>query len=240
MNWFQRNFGHAGKEYRQNRRYERRLRKGKLGAMADEAMSKSNLYMSQAEDLIADNPYEVPDVISDAYRTSRGELADAQRDVDLARGAGSYGPLQAAMEQAADRRLSMELNLANRAATSSSDALLGAGSAYARNQAGMMDAAIAGIGEAKQERQFAENKKLNALQMMYSQAGQLGDYENLAYDLNVYQPYLQKMQFAQDLLGAGYNARIAKANNTAQMVSAAINMAGNLIPGLKFGAGGGQ
>ncbi len=83
-------------------------------------------------------------------------------------------------------------------------------------------------GMAQNDVQFATQTNQNALSQLYQNAGVLGDQENMAWDMNTYQPYLQKMQFAQDLNSGAMNAGIQRANNKAQIVSAVTGVATGL------------
>jgi hypothetical protein len=165
--------------------------------------------------------YEIPKEIQDQYNLA-GERAFAKSDI------------QTGMENSADRGLSNNLSAIRRYATSSNDALAAVSGAYGANQEGYNQAATAG----------AEQKQQNMAQY-YQQGSQMGDYKNLMYDMNVNVPFLQRMEFAQGMIGAGFqgsqNARMAQAG-LASDTGHAIGDAFTSFAGMYAGGmgGGGQ
>lgn len=124
--------------------------------------------------------FEIPQEVRDQYQAAQNE---------------AYGKpaVQQYMEDAADQTLSGNLSAVKRYATSGADALA---AATAVNQQAYNDrgqAAIAGA-QARQQNMAA----------MYSAGNLLADYKSMAWDLNVNVPFLQRLQWAQDLQGAGY------------------------------------
>jgi hypothetical protein len=124
--------------------------------------------------------FEIPKEITDAYGTAQAE-------------AFGKPALQQYMENAANQELSGNLSAVKRYATSGADALAAAAGANQQATAGMNQAAMAGA-EARQQN----------MDRLYNAGNLLADYRSMAWDQNVNVPFLQRLQWAQDLQGAGY------------------------------------
>lgn len=131
---------------------------------------------------------------------------EVQENIQTAKN-NAYGKpaIQSYMEEAANQGLSNNLTAVKRYATSSADAL--AAAAGANNQAaqGMNNAAMAG----------AEQSSRN-MDRVYEANNQMADYKTMAWDMNVNVPFLQRLQWAQGLVGAGYQGRLDANNQYAQ------------------------
>ena len=123
--------------------------------------------------------FQIPTGISANYAQAQNEL-------------GAKPAVEQAMQDATNQQLAGNLSAVRRYATSGADALAAASGAQNVAQQGMSQAAVAG-GQARQ--QNMEN---------VLQAGNaLGDYQSMQWDVNVNQPYLQRMEFAQGKQAAG-------------------------------------
>lgn len=96
------------------------------------------------------------------------------------------------MEEAAQREQANNLSAVNRYSASSADALAAAAGVNATTGQRMADAAITG--------EQVRHQNMGAL---YQANNQLADYRTMQWDVNVNMPYLQRMQFAQDMQSAG-------------------------------------
>lgn len=128
--------------------------------------------------------YDLPQEVLDAYG-----LAKANANVSQA---------QQGMERVAERTQASNLGAVRRYATSGADAL--AAAAGVNNQTAQ---------ELDQAQVVGAQEKLRNRAMLYDQASQIGQFRNLQYELNVQQPYLQRLQFANDKVGAGLNMKLA-------------------------------
>lgn len=114
-------------------------------------------------------------------------------NLDLAKNEAFGKPaLQSYLEEAAQLQQADDLSAVGRYATSSADALAAATAVSSKTAGARMDAAAAG------EEVRAQNMK-----NLYNAGAQLADYKAMAWDVNVNMPYLQRMQFATDMQGAG-------------------------------------
>jgi hypothetical protein len=109
--------------------------------------------------------------------------------------------IQKAMEESADIEMGRNLSTVRRYATSSADALALATGATQQARDGMNEAAVAGA------QQRSDN-----MQHLYEAKNTLADYKTLQWDMNVNVPFLQRMQWAMDLQGAGYQGKIDSHN----------------------------
>jgi hypothetical protein len=139
---------------------------------------KGEKLMQEAWDKRTD--FEIPDEITDAYATAQSE-------------AYSKPAVMQFMEDASARELSQNLSAVKRYATSSADALAAASGANTQYGAGLNQAAITGA-QARQQN----------MDRMYEAGNTLADYRTMAWDLNVNMPFLQRMQWAQQMIGSGY------------------------------------
>jgi hypothetical protein len=149
--------------------------------------------------------YAIPDEIKNAYDLSENR-------------AFAKSGVQSALEKSADQTLSNNLSAVRRYATSSNDALAAASGAYGANQQSYNDAAVAG----------AQDKQQN-MAALYDQASQMGSYKNLMYDMNVNVPYLQRLEFAQGMIGAGFQGEQNSRMASAQIASNAFSSGGNSL-----------
>lgn len=136
--------------------------------------------------------YEIPQEVLDSYGTAQNE-------------AFGKPAIQRYMEENADRNLANNISAVNRYSTSGADALAAAFSANQQSQADYGQAAAAG------SKMRGQN-----FDRMYDAANTLADYKSMAWDQNVNIPFLQKMQWAQDLYGAGYQGQIDGTNQFVQ------------------------
>ena len=124
--------------------------------------------------------YEIPDSITDNYATAQNE-------------AFAKPAVMQYMQDAADRQLGSNLSAVKRYATSSADALAAASGANDVYGSALNQASLAG----------AQTRQQN-LGQMYEAGNTLADYKTMAWDLNVNMPFLQRMQWAQQMIGTGY------------------------------------
>lgn len=132
--------------------------------------------------------FKIPDEIKNNYQTAQSEAFGKQE-------------IQQQMENSADAEQSANLAAINRYATSGADALSAASGANQQTAVGYNQAAIAG----------AQSRQQN-MGNMYEAGNLLADYKSMAWDMNVNIPYLQRMQWAMDLQGAGYQGKIDASN----------------------------
>lgn len=138
--------------------------------------------------------------------------------------------LQSYLEEAAAREESSNLSAVNRYATSSADAL--AAAAGVNNQSARARTQAAASGE--QVRQ--QNKGA-----LYNANNQMADYETMAWDMNVNIPYLQRMQMAQQMQGAGYQGQTDSLNSIGRGFDNLLSFAGRMaLPGASPMMGGQQ
>jgi hypothetical protein len=109
--------------------------------------------------------------------------------------------LERAMEENANAGLSNNLSAVKRYATSSADALSLANNANQQFNQRMNEAAITG-GQVRQQNQ----------ERMYDARNVLSDYRAMAWDMNVNVPFLQRLQWSQDLIGTGMSGEQAGMN----------------------------
>jgi hypothetical protein len=122
---------------------------------------------------------KIPGAIDANYAQAQNEL-------------GGKPAVQQAMEDSAQQQLAGNLSAVRRYATSSADALAAASGASNVANQGMAEAAAAG-----------GQQRGQALQNVMNAGNQLGDYQSMQWDMNVNQPYLQRMEFAQGKMAAG-------------------------------------
>lgn len=156
--------------------------------------------------------YQIPDEIRNQYSLAHSE-------------AFGKPAVQQAMENAADAEQSANLGAVSRYATSGADALAAAAGVNQQSRQGYNEAAIAG---AQQRQQNMGN--------LYQAGNLLADYKSMAWDLNVNIPYLQRMQWAQDLIGAGYQGQNSGINTFVEGQNQIGESAANFF---SFGGGGG-
>jgi hypothetical protein len=122
---------------------------------------------------------KIPGAIDANYAQAQNEL-------------GGKPAIQQAIEDSTQQQLAGNLSAVRRYATSSADALAAASGANNVAGQGMAEAAAAG------GQQRSQN-----LQTAMRAGSELGDYQSLQWDMNVNQPYLQRMEFAQGRMAAG-------------------------------------
>ena len=132
--------------------------------------------------------YQIPDEIKQNYLTATNE-------------AYSTPAIQRLMEQNANQGLSQNLSAVKKYATSANDALAAAVGANRQYASDVNQAAVAG----------AEQRQAN-LNRMYESGNVLADYKSMQWDLNVNVPFLQRMQWAQEMIGSGYQGETAGLN----------------------------
>lgn len=137
---------------------------------------------SQAEEERQD--FQIPDEIKKAYSYAQQLL-------------GGKSTLQSGMEENASRALSGNLANINKGATSATQAILAGSGAQNQYNANLNQAAMAGA----QQKSQREGQALGAAQMM-------GDYDTMKFDQNINIPYLQKLQFSQDMIGSGLQGKL--------------------------------
>lgn len=123
--------------------------------------------------------YQIPDEIKQNYQNAQSE-------------AYAKSAVQQYMENSADQNQSNNISAVKRYATSSSDALAAASGVNQQNMQARNQAAVAG----------AEVRQQN-MGRAYEAGNLLADYKSLAWDLNVNVPFLQRLQWSQDMIGAG-------------------------------------
>jgi hypothetical protein len=166
--------------------------------------------------------FEIPQEIRDQYIASQNQ---------------AYGKpaLQQYMEDAADQTLSGNLSAVKRYATSGADALAAATTVNQQSMSNRAQAAMAG-----------EQARQQNMATMYNAGNLLADYKSMAWDMNVNVPFLQRLQWAQDLQGAGYqgendamNTFIEGQNQIGQSVANFFGGGGGGGGGMMGGMGGG-
>lgn len=166
--------------------------------------------------------FEIPQEISDQYQAAQNQ---------------AYGKpaVQQYMEDAADQTLSGNLSAVKRYATSGADALAAATAVNQQSMADRNQAAIAG-----------EQARQQNMDRLYNSGNLLADYKSMAWDMNVNIPFLQRLQWAQDLQGAGYQGENDAINTFIegqnQIGQSAANFfgGGGGMGGMIGGAGGGS
>lgn len=144
------------------------------------------------EVLASRQDFQFPEEVMSAYGLAKATLAGKSQ-------------VQEGLERSADRTLANNASAVRRYATSGADALAAIAGVNQQANSQYNDAAIYG----------AQEKERNRGQL-YDQASQVGQYRKLQYDLNVMMPYLQRLQFANDKVGAGLNMKLAGRQQQAQ------------------------
>jgi hypothetical protein len=155
------------------------------------------------------NPYQIPDAIGQNVAQAANEL-------------GSKPMVQQAMEDAAAKRMSAGLTAVNRYATSSADAIAASAGMLDSYNEGMNQSAIAGA-----------NVRQQNLSDLYSAKNTLADYESMKWDMNVNQPFLQRLEIASGLMNGGMSMR----NAGTQTMTAGIGAVGDVAESF-IGSGG--
>jgi sulfite reductase alpha subunit-like flavoprotein len=146
-------------------------------------------------------PFEIPKSIGD-------NVSQAENDV------GARPAIMDYMEENANQQLANNISAVRRNATSSSDAMLGAMQANNIANQGSTAAAIAGQNALDQSKaQLQDARKTFA------------DYKTMQWDLNINQPFLQRLAFAQGEL-AYERQRKQDATNR---IWSAVDMAGQVF-----------
>lgn len=158
--------------------------------------------------------YEIPQEVRD-------NLASAQNE------AYSKPAVMQYMEDAAGRQLAGNMSAVRRYATSSADALAAAAGANQGYGDALTNAAVAG----------AQTRQQN-MQNVYNAGNTLADYKSMAWDMNVNQPFLQRMQWAQQMIGSGYQGENDAINTFVEGQNQIGQSAANFFS-LGGGAGGG-
>lgn len=132
--------------------------------------------------------YQIPEEVKNNYAQSQNE-------------AYAKPAVQRYMEEGADRELANNISAVGQYSTSGADALSAAFAANQQSLVGKNQAAVAGA-QARQQN----------MGRMYEAGNTLADYRSMAWDMNVNVPFLQRLQWAQDLQGAGYQGEIDATN----------------------------
>lgn len=159
--------------------------------------------------------YQIPDEI-------KNNVALAQNE------AFGKPAVQSYLEENANQKLSGNLSAVRRYATSSADALALASGANTQANMDMNSAAVAG----------AQQRQQN-MQSLYQANSNLGDHRALAWDLNVNVPFLQRLQWSQDLMGTGYQGQNDATNTFIQGQNQIGESAATFFGGGGGGGGGG-
>lgn len=167
---------------------------------------------------------------AEAKRTDFTIPDEIQQNIDMAENDAFGRPaLQGYLEEIAAREEANNLSAVSRYATSSADAL--AAAAGVNNQSAQALGRAAAAGEEVRQ----QNK-----QQLYGARREMADYRTMAWDMNVNIPYLQRMQFAQQMQGAGQQGQIDATNSIGRGVDNLIGTAANFaIPGIGKLIGGG-
>lgn len=158
--------------------------------------------------------FEIPEEVKKNYATATNE-------------AYAKPAVQRYMEEGADRQLANNISAVGQYSTSGADALSAVFAANQQALVGKNQAAVAG-GQARQQN----------MGRMYETGNALADYRSLAWDLNVNVPFLQRLQWSQDLIGAGYAGQQAGVNQFVEGQNQVGESAANFFGG--GGGGGGE
>lgn len=173
------------------------------GIKARKRRKKGEKMQREAEAFRKENPFEIPDEILENQQLAKNE-------------AFAEPAIVRALEEQARGEQANNLSAVARYATSGADALAAATGVNNQTASRMRDAQIAG-----------DEVRRSNMRDLYGANNTLADYRNMAWDMNVNMPYLQRMQFAQDMQSsaqaAGDQALTEGINSISQM---AVGMSG--------------
>ena len=129
--------------------------------------------------------------------------------------------LQSQLENIAASEESANLSAVNRYATSGADALAAAAGVSQRTSQSRQKAVATGQ-EVRQQN----------MQTLYQAGNNLADYRSMQWDLNVNIPFLQRLQFAQQLQGAGYQGQ----NDAINSIGRGLDDTANTLAKMALGA----
>lgn len=180
--------------------------------LARKQQAQGQQYLKDAEATWKD--YQTPQEMEDA-------LTDAKNDVN------SRSAIQSYLERQAEKASANNLHTIGRAATSGAQALAMANQNQMNEMSAKKNAAIQGANE--------RDMRKNRLAQI---RGQLAEFRDKEWDVNVQQKYLQKLAWGQQLQGAGLQNQFQSYDTIAKSVGATAK-GGEEAAMMAFGGGAG-